>query len=300
MAADPALHGWLRRPAASVVGAGPGKPELLLMLAGAAAVLLLPRAFGDPQGVDPDGWRLTGYFAALTAATLLVRSLRASAPLAFAFLTLALPFSLWLWLIGYSGPAPAFLGTPDGLARNAVAGVAELVLALGMGVAFHYLTPRPRPNLRLWVRPTLLMVAFGVVGSLLFLLVGFALPAPLLGREGVPLLALSGSAAVFLGVANAASAVAQEIQFRAVLMAALERQQSPTAAVITQGLIFGIAHLAIQYEGPAFSFVPIVIALGWLWGWMTVRSRSVLPAMLVHVVADFYVLAVVVSGLYGG
>ena len=300
MAADPAVRGWLRRPAPSVQGVGPGGGELVFILAGAAVVLLLPRVFGDPQGVDPDGWRLSGYFSAVTAVTLLWRPLRRSAPLAFAFLTLALPFSVWLWLTSYSGPAPAILGVPDGLTRNAAAGVAELLLALGMAVGFHYLTPRPRPNLRLWVRPTLLMAAFGIVGTLLFLLIGFALPAPLLGREGVPLLALSGSAAVFLGIANAASAIAQEIQFRGVLMSALERQQSPIAAVVTQGLIFGIAHLAIQYEGPAFSFVPIVIALGWLWGWMSMRSRSLLPAMLVHIVADFYVLAVVVSGLYGG
>ena len=270
------------------------------MLAGAAVVLLLPRVFGDPLGVDPDGWRLTAYFAAVTGATLGIRQLRGSAPLAFAFLTLAFPFSAWLWLIGYAGPAGGLIGAPYGLARNAFAGGAQLVLALAMGLCFHYLTPAPRPNLRLWVKPTLFMVGLGVVGTAVFLLIGFALPAPLLGREGVPLLALSGSGGAALGIANATSAIAQEIQFRGVLMAALERQQSRAAAVVTQGLIFGIAHLAIQYEGPAYSFIPIVIALGWAWGWMTIKSRSLLPAMLVHVVADFYVLAVVVSGLYGG
>ncbi len=287
---------WLARPA----GRGSGSRDLLLILGGTAVVLLLPRVFGDPQGFDPDGWRLTGYFAALTAATVLVRSLRRAAPLSFAFLTLALPFSAWLWLLAYAGPAPGLVGGPDSLARNAFAGVAEMLLALAMAVCFHYFTPAPRPNLRLWVRPTLFMLALGVVGSLLFLGVGFVLPAPLLGREGVPLLALGGSAAVALGIANATSAIAQEIQFRGVLMAALERQQSPLAAMLSQGVIFGVAHIAIQYEGPAASFIPIVILLGWLWGWMSMRSRSLLPAMLVHIVADFFVLAVVVSGLYGG
>ncbi len=293
---SPVTVPWLARPA----GRGTGWRELAVILGGAAIVLLVPRIFGDPQGVDPDAWRLTGYFAAVTAASLLVRSLRSVAPLSFAFLTLGLPFSTWLWLLGYAGPAPGLIGGPDSLARNAFAGVAEMVLALAMAACFHYFTPAPRPNLRLWARPTLLTLAMGVGGSLLFLAIGFALPAPLLGREGVPLLALNGSAAVALGIANATSAIAQEIQFRGVLMSALERQQSPLVAMLSQGVIFGVAHIAIQYEGPAASFIPIVILLGWLWGWMSVRSRSLLPAMLVHIVADFFILAVVVSGLYGG
>lgn len=291
---------WLNRPSAAAVGGGTGRTELLLILAGAAMVLLLPRVFGDPQGFDPDSWRLTVYFAVVTGATLAVRSLRSVAPLAFAFLTLGLPFSTWLWLLGYAGPAPGFIGGPNGLARNAFSGIAEMVIALVMAAGFYYLSPNPRPNLRLWVKPTLLMVAVGVGGMVLFLVIGFALPAPLLGREGVPLYALGGSAAFPLAVANATSAIAQEVQFRGVLMSALERHQSTLAAVAFQGVIFGLAHIAIQYEGPAASFIPIVIALGWLWGWMTVRTRSLLPAMLVHIVADFFVLAVVVSGLYGG
>ncbi|MHB1526520.1 MAG: CPBP family intramembrane glutamic endopeptidase [Candidatus Dormibacteria bacterium] len=296
MSAVAVPSGWLARP----VGRGSGSRDLLLILGGAAVVLLLPRIFGDPQGFDPNAWRLTGYFAGLTAATVLVRSLRRVAPLSFAFLTLALPFSTWLWLLAYAGPAPGLIGGPDSLARNAFAGVAEMLMALAMAACFHYFTPAPRPKVRLWVRPTLFMLALGVGGSLLFLVIGFVLPAPLLGREGVPLLALGGSAAVALGIANATSAIAQEIQFRGVLMAALERQQSPLAAMLSQGVVFGVAHIAIQYEGPAASFIPIVILLGWLWGWMSMRSRSLLPAMLVHIVADFFIVAAVVSGLYGG
>jgi membrane protease YdiL (CAAX protease family) len=292
-------RGWLSRPARAERG-GAGTLELLLLLAGAAAVILLPRLFGDPQGVDPDSWRLTAYFAAVTAAVLLVRPMRQVAPLAFAFLTLGLPFSAWLWLLSYSGAVPAVLGGPNSLVRNAYAGVAWLVLALVMAGCFYRFTPRPKPNLRLWVRPTLGMLAMGVGGILLFLVIGFVLPAPLLGREGVPLQSLSGSAAVALGVANATSAIAQEIQFRGVLMSALERQQSRLLAVLTQGVVFGFSHLVLQYGGPAATFIPIVIGLGLIWGWMTVRTKSLLPAMLVHIVAEFFVLAVVLSGLYGG
>jgi membrane protease YdiL (CAAX protease family) len=261
--------------------------------------MLLPRFFGDPQSVDPDAWRLSAYFAAVTAATLVIGSLRGSTPLCFSLLTLTFPYSCWIWLLGYGGPAPGLIGSPYGLARNAFAGVAWLVLAAAMAAAFHYLTPAPRPRLRIWVRPSWAALGLAVGVSLLFLAVAFVLPGPVIGREGVPLLSLGGSAAVAYGVANASSAVAQEIQFRGVLLAALERQQAPWVALITQALIFGIAHIAIPYQGPADSLIPIVILLGIVWGWVTQRTESILPAVVIHVVAELFLVATIVSGLYG-
>ncbi|MGA7362764.1 MAG: type II CAAX endopeptidase family protein [Candidatus Dormiibacterota bacterium] len=270
-----------------------------LILGGAAAAMLVPRVFGDPQSVDPDLWRLSAYFAAITLTALVVRSLRSLAPLSFSLLTLALPYSCWLWLLGYGGPAPSLVGAPYGLARNAYAGVAWLLVTVVLAAAFYFLTPRPRPRLRIWVRPRRGALLLALSFSVLFLAVAFALPGPLIGREGIPLLSLGGSAAVAYGIANATSAVAQEIQFRGVLLAALERQHSPWVALIIQALIFGIAHIATQYQGPSDSLIPIVILLGLLWGWMTQRSNSILPAAVVHVVAELFLLATIVSGLYG-
>ena len=54
-----------------------------------------------------------------------------------------------------------------------------------------------------------------------------------------------------------------------------------------------------QYQGPADSLIPIVILLGLIWGWMTQRSNSILPAAVVHVVAELFLVATIVSGLYG-
>jgi membrane protease YdiL (CAAX protease family) len=270
-----------------------------VVLAGAAAVMLLPRLFGDPESVDPDVWRLTAYFAAVTATTLAIPSLRSQAPLNFALLTMTFPYSCWSWLVGYAGPAPGLIGAPSGLTRSAFAGLAWLALALLMAALFHYLTPAPRPRVRIWARPGWGAVGLALGISLLFLAVAFALPGPLIGREGVPLLSLGGSAAVAYGIASAASAIAQEVQFRGVLLGALERQQPPRVALVTQALIFGVAHIAIQYEGPAASLIPIVILLGLIWGWMTQRTGTVLPAALVHVVVELFLVATIVTGLYG-
>ena len=294
--ASAAGAGGLGRAGSTEVGRG--AVELAVILAGAAAVLLGPRLFGDPQGVDPFAWRLSAYFGAVCGASLAIPSLRRLTALTFSLLTLALPVSIWLWLLAYSGPAPGWIGPPNSVARNVAAGIAQLVLALMMAAGFWMLAGRPR--LRLLARPGRAALVLTLGGTLAFLLVAFALPASLLGREGVPLLALSGTAGAGLGVANAASAVAQEVQFRAVFQVALEQRLSPALAVVVQGLVFGVGHLAIQYEGPAASFIPIVVGLGWLWGWMTIRAKSLLPAAVMHVVADFFILAAVVSGLYGG
>ena len=278
--------------------AGRGAVEFSVILAGAAAVLRVPRLFGAPQGVDPFAWRLSAYFGAIWVDSLAAPTLRRLTALTFSLLTLALPVSTWLWLLAYSGPAPGLIGPPNSVARNVAAGVVQLVLALMMAAIFWMLAGRPQ--LRLLARPGRAALTLTVGGTLAFLVVAFALPATLLGREGVPLLALSGTAGAGLGVANAASAVAQEVQFRAVFLVAMEQRFSPAVAVVLQGLVFGVGHLAIQYEGPAASFIPIVIGLGWLWGWMTIRARSLLPAAVIHVTADFFILAAVVSGLYGG
>lgn len=269
------------------------------MLAGAAATILVPRLFGDPDSVDPDLWRLTGYFAALCGAALAFPSLRSQVLIAFALLNLSLPYSLWLWLLGYGGAAPSLVGAPYGLARNAFAGVAWLVVSLLLALGFRMLCPRPRPVLRLFTGIGWMAVGLGLGLSLMFLVIAFLLPGPLIGREGVPLLALGGSAAIATGVAQAASAIGQEIQFRGVLLVALEREHGRWTALIAQALIFGVAHIATQYQGPAESLIPLVILLGLVWGWMTQQSRSVWPAALVHVVAELFLVAAIVSGLYG-
>ncbi len=261
--------------------------------------MLVPRLFGDPQSVDPYVWRLTGYFA-IVVATCALPGLRPSLPLAFAFLSLTLPYSVWAFLTAYTGPFPGLLGASAfSLNRQAFAGSLWLGLALVMAVIFWLISPRPRPSLRIASRPSGRALLLGLGVTLAFLVVAFALPGPWIGREGVPLLALGGPAAVAYGVANGTSAIAQEVQFRGVMMAALERHHRPATALWLQALIFGVAHVAITYQGPAETFIPIVVLLGLIWGWMTQRTGSLLPAAMVHVVADLFVLAVIVSGLYG-
>jgi len=272
---------------------------LLAVLAGAGLALLGPRLFGDPQSSDPDAWRLTAYFFALWICAAAVPRLRAVAPLAFAFTTLALPYSVWILLLGWPDNLPGVLGAADSLGRTATAGVAELAIVLVMAAGYRWRCPLPTPSIRLLrlPRPRVLLVTG--VGAVVFLAIAFLLPAQLLGREGVPLLALAPPNAFAYLVANAANATAQEVQFRGVLLAELERGHPATVAVVFQAVIFGVAHIAVQYAGPSASFIPIVTALGLVWGWLTRWTDSLWPAIVIHIVADLFITVAILGGLYG-
>lgn len=272
---------------------------LLAILAGAALALLGPRLFGDPLSSDPDAWRLTAYFGALWLCAVAVPRLRSSAPLAYAFATLALPYSVWILLLGWTATLPGVLGTADSLGRTASAAVAELVLVLVMAAGYSWRCPSPAPALRLLRLPSLRVVLVAGLGSVSFLAIGFLLPATLLGREGVPLLAFAPPNVFAYLVANAASAMAQEVQFRGVLLAELERVHPWVTAVVLQAAVFGVAHVAVQYAGPAASFIPIVTVLGLIWGWLTRWTDSLWPAIVIHIVADLFITIAILGGLYG-
>ena len=82
-------------------------------------------------------------------------------------------------------------------------------------------------------------------------------------------------------------------------MGSLERITSPALANAGQAVVFGLAHLAIVYQGPLAPFVPITMALGLLLGWMTQKTNSLWPAIVIHMVADIAVTFAVLPGLYG-
>jgi membrane protease YdiL (CAAX protease family) len=64
-------------------------------------------------------------------------------------------------------------------------------------------------------------------------------------------------------------------------------------------VVFGLAHLAIVYQGPVAPFVPLTMLLGFVLGWVTQKTNSIWPAVVVHGVADVVVTLAVLPGLYG-
>ncbi len=258
--------------------------------------LLLPRAFSDPVSVDPYEARLAGVSLALLGAALLAPRLRDTRAVLLAVASITAPFCLW-------SATPRVLSVlwPQlgGDQLFAWAGVAQTVLTLGfVALAWWLLQPERRPRMRLRrFTPVTALVCLG--GSALLIGIVLALPATWLGRLGIPPTALARTMP-WVAPGDVLQAASQELEFRGLLMGALERVTArPWLANLVQALLFGLAHIAVQYQGPAGPFVPVTIVLGFVLGWVTQRTGSLWPAMVIHAVGDVAVDIGVMPGLYG-
>lgn len=86
----------------------------------------------------------------------------------------------------------------------------------------------------------------------------------------------------------------EELFFRGVLQGKLERALGQNRAWILSGILFGLAHLSVNLFGPLWSgsvvaavflFMKQVIS-GWIFGLIYMKTRSLLPGMVVHFFAD--------------
>lgn len=95
--------------------------------------------------------------------------------------------------------------------------------------------------------------------------------------QGVTLPEIKGPfelALALLSVAGAA-AFAEELCLRGILMPALRGRMGPMAAAVLTAAIFALMH-------GSFSALPYTFLLGWLMGYLALRSHTVYPAMAFH------------------
>src|ERR1700692_1643757 len=253
----------------------PTATTLVVAELGLGAALLVPITFSDPNGVDPYLARLSVASVLIALPSLLVRRLQPARPVLLALAAVATTYTLLS-----AGPQILFdlLGANSGSfdAQIFWASVAQaagtLLIALA---AWKVVAPDWRPSLRMR-HLGLGGLAAGVIGSAVLIGLGLALPARALGRVAVPPGAF-GRDFPLLGPANALQAFSQEVQFRGLLLGALERTMSPRWANLSQAAVFGLAHLAISYGGPEAPFVPITFLVGLGFGWLVRLSNSLCP-----------------------
>ena len=274
---------------------------LLVAVLGLGAALLVPNAFSDPNGVDPYTARLGAAAILMAIPALFIARLRPARAVLLALVAVAATYTVLV-----AGPQilvdlfglnlfRSSLGSGD--AQVFWASLAQAVLTLGVAALAVRLVPQEwRPSLRFRARPWGL--AIGIAGSLLLVGAGLALPAALLGRVGLAPVAILRDLP-WLAPANALQAFAQEVQFRGLLLGALERTMPPALANVSQAAVFGLAHLAISYGGPEAPFVPITFVVGLAFGWLVQRTGSIWPAVIIHAVADIALQFAIVPGLYG-
>jgi membrane protease YdiL (CAAX protease family) len=271
---------------------------LLILLAAMGAVILVPNLYSDPNGLDPYVLRASGVAIVLLAVTLAVPRLAPARLVAASLVAITLGWSAFsaaptlLYDFGQLG-----LRAMSGDQANLYASEAWFGVTCAMLVAVAAAAGRGRPRLRL-LRFGWSALAASAGGVALFLLAVMLIPASLLGREGIPVAAFLRDAP-WLVPANMLQGLAQELQFRGLLLGSLEKLTTPLMANLAQATVFGLAHLAVVYQGPTAPFVPVTAALGFLLGLATQRTGSLWPAIIVHMVADVAIVVGVLPGLYG-
>jgi membrane protease YdiL (CAAX protease family) len=267
---------------------------LLIALVALAAVVLVPHVYSDPNGLDPYALRASGAALGLLAIAVAVPGLARARLILVSLVAITLSWSAFL-------VAPTLLADAgvqqSGDQANLNASAAWFVVTAAVICLLWLVVRRELPHLRL-LHLGRTALAFAVGGTVLFFLVFLLIPASLLGREGLAIPALVRDAP-WLVPANLLQGAAQELQFRGLLLGSLEKLTSPLVANAAQAVVFGLAHLAIVYQGPVAPFVPLTMLLGFVLGWATQRTGSIWPAIIVHGVADVVATLAVLPGLYG-
>jgi len=107
------------------------------------------------------------------------------------------------------------------------------------------------------------------------------------------LLVTARSPVELLGVVLAVAvvpAICEETLFRGVILHSLEKKFSADWAVISTALLFAVFHL------DPFAFVPLA-ALGAYFGFLLIRSQSIVPAMVAHFFNNFTTIVAVYYGV---
>jgi membrane protease YdiL (CAAX protease family) len=77
----------------------------------------------------------------------------------------------------------------------------------------------------------------------------------------------------------------EELAFRGLMLANLQHRYSPWTAIVVSGTLFGLMHLTdlATHEASEVVFkVIMATTLGIAWGYLTVKTGSVAPAMILH------------------
>ncbi len=187
-------------------------------------------------------------------------------------LTLFAIACLSLWFLGQTAQA---LDIRAGMAFTQVGLFLPLALATPwwLGLSIVDTLRIHRAPLREWLRAVVVGVSLPGLALCVGELVGLVLPAPSSLFEGmfpedVPLWQLLLFFAVLPGIC-------EELLFRGAFFGLWRSRGTPGLAVVVTALAFGFFHLSL------FRFFPTMV-LGVLLGFVSLRSRSVLPGMLAH------------------
>jgi uncharacterized protein len=95
------------------------------------------------------------------------------------------------------------------------------------------------------------------------------------------------------GWLNATTSILEEITFRGMMLSLFLRFYTPPKAVVFSALGFGALHLMGLLDGAApvwvIGMVTWAVILGISYGYITLKTGSLLPAMLIHFLCNLFI-----------
>ena len=89
---------------------------------------------------------------------------------------------------------------------------------------------------------------------------------------------------------SAVAGVVEEAAFRGYLVSQVQRRHGWIVAVLISGVMFFVSHLGHAYV--TFAFLPFFLVVSSLHGLLVYLTRSILPSVILHVVADMIVIPI--------
>lgn len=224
-------------------------------------------------------------FLVLAAASVVARHLRATAPPAGLVDVILLYRALWL------------LGRLFGVYQYVPPPFPELVIVVGLvgfnrylrGRSWEEMTLRRPASARAWV-PTIPLAILAIAGLAWWYFLVAERPHPM-GRLLPP-----WSTATLLAVAPVvatAITVHEELLARVILQCEARRVAGAWSAITFQAVLFGTMHYQFGFPR-GWVGVGLTFAFGFVMGVLTYKTRSVWPAVVVHVLCDVFIISLVV------
>jgi membrane protease YdiL (CAAX protease family) len=214
--------------------------------------------------------------------------IRRQAPVRWAWAaTLPVALSLSWGLIVPPAADPLGADCANPLSPPALWRLAEAVLVLGAVVVLARTLHAPAASLW-WRWPSKTVVRLSVAGFVVFgplgLLLGPALARPFFGSFGLDLSdPLALVPALVFAVSNG---VMEEVAYRGALMGWTARVVGLAPALVLQSVVFGFAHSGPDFVGSPWPVIAALVVGGLIAGLITIRTRSLLLPIAVHVALD--------------
>lgn len=128
--------------------------------------------------------------------------------------------------------------------------------------------------------------------ALVLIMIGFSVASGVFNPDLMVLVADDQWIILFLALVPG---IWEELAFRGVILSNLQQRYSPWAAVVISSVFFGLFHLSnlgVWADAPSVvAGVILATILGIGWGYLVVRSNSILPAVFLHYMIDVLLAA---------